>query len=114
MTRERLLLLAVLALLGTIASPAGAQRSGLVGEEGARPDALIQRPAIDSPPEGAAQAHESARTAQHLSRAQAAAQARELHGGRVLSVRWTGHDYRVKLLRQGEVRIVRIADAPPE
>lgn len=50
--------------------------------------------------------------AQYVSRAQAAALAREQFGGRVLDVRWTGADYRVKLLQAGSVRIVTIADIP--
>lgn len=46
-----------------------------------------------------------------MSEAEAADRAREQHGGgRVLSVRWTGEGYEVKLLRRGELRTVIVAD----
>lgn len=50
--------------------------------------------------------------AEYVSRARAAELARQQYGGRVLDVRWTGTDYRVKLLQSGNVRIVTIADDP--
>jgi len=50
--------------------------------------------------------------AEHVSRARAAELARQKYGGRILDVRWTGTDYRVKLLQSGNVRIVTIADDP--
>lgn len=109
-------LLTAVALLsaGTAAMPASAQLGGLGSEGGLSRDPLGNERPLDKPPDIGPEARERTRTAQHVSRAQAAAQARNEHGGRVLSVHWTGDDYRVKLLRHGEVRIVRIADAPPE
>lgn len=112
----RLSLLASLALLsaGAIAMPATAQLGGLGSENGLARDPLSNEPPLGEPPDIGPQTEERPRAPLHLDRAQAAAQARELHGGRVLSVHWTGNGYRVKLLRHGEVRIVRVADAPPE
>lgn len=43
-------------------------------------------------------------------RAEAAERARTEHGGRVLSVRWTGQNYKVKLLDKGEIRTVTVED----
>ncbi len=43
---------------------------------------------------------------------QAARIARERHGGRVLGVRRSGDIYRVKLLRDGEISIVRVPVRP--
>jgi hypothetical protein len=113
----RLSLLTTLALLsaGAVAMPATAQLDGLGSESGLSRDLLNNEPPLsEPPPDIGPQPEERPRAPLHLNRAQAAAQARDLHGGRVLSVHWTGNGYRVKLLRHGEVRIVRVADAPPE
>lgn len=119
MSHERLHslpLLTAVALLcaGMAAVPATAQLGGLGSNGGLPNDPFSDGRPLGGPPDIGPEASERTRTAQHVNRAQAAAQARDQHGGRVLSVRWTGDDYRVKLLRRGEVRIVRIADAPPE
>ena len=107
---------AMLALLsaGVIAMPAAAQLGGLGGNGRVAPDPLIDERPLGDPPDVSPRTEPRPPTPQHLNRAQAADRARSQHGGRVLSVRWTGDGYRVKLLRHGEVRIVRIADAPAE
>ncbi|MBI2382909.1 MAG: peptidase [Gammaproteobacteria bacterium] len=48
--------------------------------------------------------------AEHLTPRQAARIAQERYGGRVLDVRPAERGYRVKLLKDGEVRVVHIAD----
>lgn len=70
-----------------------------------RTDSLMDRRTLPS-------AQREAPAPEHVSRAQAAEQARQQYGGRVLDVRWTGSHYRVKLLQSGNVRIVTIADDP--
>lgn len=95
-------------LVGCVATlPAGAQLGGVTqggliqGHERAGPNASL------SAPRG------RPHSARHINRAQAAAMARSHHDGRVLAVSWTGVAYRVKLLHQGEIRTVRVADEPP-
>lgn len=86
----------------------------LVGGAGKPLPEAIDRPSIESREEGRAvhPMQHNRPAAQHITRARAADLARKLHGGRVLDVRWTGTDYRVKLLQSGSVRIVTIADIP--
>lgn len=67
---------------------------------GGRESNLVDRRAV---PEG--------RTASRMSASQAARQAQQQYGGgRVLSVDSMGDGYRVKLLRDGDVRVVFISD----
>lgn len=107
---------AALALLSAlaVAMPATAQLGGPGNEGTLSADRLIDDRPLGEPPEAAAELEGGTGAARHLNRSQAAAVARRQHGGRVLAVRWTGKDYRVKLLRGGEVRIVHVPDAPPE
>lgn len=104
-------------LLAGLAAPAGAQLGLGNGDRLAAPLSQLPEPGAEErliPDDAPARSEERSRSARHVSRAQAASQAREAHGGRVLSVHWTGKNYRVKLLRRGEVHIVHIDDAPPE
>ena len=92
-------LMAVAALLaGWAMSPsAGARPPGLLGispEEVRAPDSLIDR-----------------RNSSRMTASQAAQEAqRRYGGGKVLSVDSTGEGFRVKLLRNGDVRVVFIGD----
>ncbi|WP_420427131.1 hypothetical protein [Algiphilus sp.] len=86
----------------------------LVGRAGEALPEPMERPSVELPEAG-----ETVRPMQHdipdaqfITRARAADLARKQYGGRILDVRWTGTDYRVKLLRSGSVRIVTIADIP--
>ncbi|MBY8965731.1 hypothetical protein KHP57_08415 [Algiphilus sp. NNCM1] len=102
--------------IGVLCSPVAhaALDLPLVGRAGASLHEAMDQPSIESPAKGRTvypSPHDMP-AAQHVTRARAADLARKQYGGRVLDVRWTGADYRVKLLRSGSVRIVTIADIP--
>ncbi|MCK5768879.1 hypothetical protein [Algiphilus sp.] len=103
----------VAALLGCgLAGAAHAQLGDRLKETVPRPGTLIPDAGESRAGGGIGDAMHRSREPRFLNRAQAAERARRDHGGRVLSVGWTGSEYRVKLLRQGEVRIVSVPDAP--
>lgn len=103
----------VAALLGCgLAGAAQAQLGDQLKETVQRPGALMPDTGERRTGGRMGDAMHRSREPQFLNRAQAAERARRDHGGRVLSVGWTGSEYRVKLLRKGEVRIVSVPDAP--
>lgn len=105
----------VFAMLGVLLSgAASAQLGGLggTGDVGGVGGGLgsVEPDALSSPLKNGRDAHDELRRDPRMSRAEAAQSAREIYGGRILAVRWTGRHYRVKLLRDGEIRFITLQD----
>jgi len=96
--RAVLAMIVIAASLLATSQPASAdRRSGTLGLDTQFLNPGREARDRDAPPRGGMSPNEAAKRAQ-----------RENGGGRVLSVEQSGDGYRVKLLRDGEVRIVHV------